>query len=108
MVSNKTAQPIIIRRGTILAQYSPSDQDINTTYTLTQCDNQFEEEIALDNFQNKRKEKYKIGDSIPSIDMSNLSDYQKQNISKIFQENAYTFFTYIVNISLFMKFRIIS
>ena len=90
-ISNMTSDKIMLRKGTIICQVSPSDTSTNKIFTLTECDDFETEDQNLKFFQQQRKQKYFSKDFEIPIDVSDLSETRKNELVNIFQENCLAF-----------------
>ena len=90
-ISNMTSDKIVLRKGTIVCQVSPSDTTTNTLFTLTECDDHELENEKLKEFQDKRKLKYFSNKFKTTIDLSNLSESRNRQLMEIFNENCLAF-----------------
>ena len=90
-ISNMTPNKIILRKGTIICQISPTDTVSNKIFTLTHCDDFDEEQQNLTEFQEKRKLKYFSRPYVCPIDIKNLSGPRANQLTNIFRENPLAF-----------------
>ena len=91
VISNMSPIDIEIKKGTIIAQVSPTESNLNQVMSLTQCIDIDSEKQMLENFQNKRRLRYKLTGKCPNLDLSNLSSEQKEKLEEILSSNSLAF-----------------
>ena len=89
LLSNLSGIPLKIRKGTIIAQISPSVPD--TIFLLKRCEDDHQEKEDLETFQAQRKSRYQLHGKLPNIDLSNLSTSESEDLNPILIENNLAF-----------------
>ena len=90
-ISNMTPNKLVLRKGTIISQISPTDTMCNKVFTLTQCEDYEEDLNNLTEFQEARKLKYFSAPYVCPIDIKNLSKNRAEELVNIFRENPLAF-----------------